>query len=67
MTLTNQLIDAIENSGATIYRVAKDSGIPCAIIQRFVTRERGMTLETADKLAAYFGMKLTKPKRVSPT
>ncbi len=67
MTLTDQLIDAIEGSGATLYRVAKDSGVPCAVLQRFVIRERGITLKTADKLAAYFGMRLTKPRRVSPT
>ena len=67
MTLTDQLIDAIQGSGATLYRVAKDSGIACAVLQRFVTRERGITLETADKLAAYFRMKLSKPKWVSPT
>jgi plasmid maintenance system antidote protein VapI len=67
MSLTEQLLDAIDNSGVTLYRVAKDAGISYAIIERFTKRERGITLETADKLAAYFGMKLTKPRRVSPT
>ena len=66
MTLTDQLIQTIEQSGLTQYRIAKDTGVSCPIVQRFVSRERGITLETADKLAEYFGMRLTKPRRVSP-
>jgi hypothetical protein len=65
MSMTNQLIDAIKGSGLTLYRISKDAGINYAIVQRFATRERGLKLETADKLADYFGMRLTKPKRVN--
>jgi plasmid maintenance system antidote protein VapI len=67
MSLTNQLLAAIENSGATLYRIAKDSGVHYVVLHRFAHGERQIKLDTADKLAAYFGMRLTKPRRVSPT
>ncbi len=61
MSLTKQLRAAIRQSGLTIYRIAKDSGIPQPTVQRFAAGKRDMYLETADKLAAYFGMRLTRP------
>ena len=67
MSLTAQLRSAIKTSGATLYRIAKDSGVPYAVVHRFAHGKRQIKLDAADKLAAYFGMKLTKPKRVSPT
>ena len=66
MSITTQLRSAIETSGATLYRIAKDSRVPYAVIHRFASGERQIKLDAADKLAQYFGMKLTKPKRVSP-
>ena len=64
MSLTAQLRSTIKNSGATIYRIAKDSGTPYAVVHRFARGRRQIKLDQADKLAAYFRMKLTKPKRV---
>ena len=66
MSLTAQLRSAIKTSGATLYRVAKDSGVPYAVVHRFATGQRQVKLAAADKLAEYFGMRLTKPKRVDP-
>jgi hypothetical protein len=66
MSLTKQLRDAIETSGATLYRISKDSGVSHAVLYRFAAGERQIKLDSADKLADYFGMKLTRPKRVSP-
>ena len=66
MSLTTQLRSAIETSGVTLYRIAKDSGVPYAVVHRFASGERQIKMDAADKLAAYFGMRLTRPKRVSP-
>ena len=64
MTLSEQLRAAIENSGLSVYRIAKDSGVPQQTLQRFVTGQRDIRLaQTADRLAEYFGMRLTAPKR----
>ncbi len=66
MSLTTQLRGAIETSGVSLYRVAKDSGVPYAVVYRFASGERQIKMDAADKLADYFGMRLTRPKRVSP-
>ena len=63
MTLQDQLRQAIADSGLTLYRVAKDSGIAYPVLYRFVSGERDLTLETASRLTEYFGMRLTRPRR----
>jgi plasmid maintenance system antidote protein VapI len=63
MTLQDQFRQAISGSGQTPYRISKDIGIPYQVLYRFVAGERDLTLETASKLADYFGMRLTAPKR----
>jgi transcriptional regulator with XRE-family HTH domain len=66
MSLTGELRDAIESSGVTLYRIAKDSGVSYAVLHRFANGERQIKLDSADKLADYFGMRLMKPKRSRP-
>jgi plasmid maintenance system antidote protein VapI len=63
MALQDQLRQAIEDSGLTLYRIAKDSGIAYQVLHRFASGERDLTLETATRLADYFGMRLTRPRR----
>ncbi len=62
-TLTDQLLEAIENSGKSINSIAMAADVPQPVLQRFASGERDIRLDTAAKLATYFGMKLTKPKR----
>jgi plasmid maintenance system antidote protein VapI len=57
-TLGDQLREAIEGSGWTLYRVAKTAGIKHAVVARFVSGERDLRLETASKIAATLGLKL---------
>ena len=63
MALQDQLRQAIEDSGLTLYRIAKDSGVVYQVLHRFASGERDLTLETASRLAHYFQMRLTRPKR----
>ena len=60
MAISDQLREAMQGY-ESINRVAKDSGISQPILHRFYHGERDLRLETADKLAAFFGMRLTKP------
>lgn len=62
--LAGQIKAAIHNSGLSVYEIAKGSGVPQPVLQRFVTgRQANIRLDTASKLAAYFGMRLTPPTR----
>ena len=63
MTLTGQLRKAIHDSGLSLYTVAKATKTPYAAIHGFANGHRDIKLETAERLAHLFGMRLTAPKR----
>ena len=63
MALQDQFRQAIADSGLSLYRVAKGSGIAYQVLHRFRRGERDLTLETASRLADFFGMRLTRPRR----
>jgi transcriptional regulator with XRE-family HTH domain len=56
--IPDRLRTAIRKSGKTVYRVAKESGVTHPVILRFLTRERDIRLETAEKLARSLGLEL---------
>lgn len=56
--LTRQLQAALKACNKTVYAMAQESGVSAPVIQRFLSGERGITLETAGKLAAYLGLSL---------
>ena len=58
-SLPDQLRAAIRKSGKTVYRVAQESGVSHPVILRFLSGERDIRLETADKLAAALGLRLS--------
>ena len=57
-TMTDALKTAIERSGLTQYRIAKDTGIPVTSVMRFMQGETSLRLDKADRLAAYLGLRL---------
>jgi plasmid maintenance system antidote protein VapI len=56
--LSKQLQVALKSCDKTIYAIAQESGVSAAIIQRFLSGERGITLDTAGRLAQYLGLSL---------
>ena len=68
-TMTDVLKEAIERSGLTRYRIARDSGVLESSLSRFMNGERTLRLGKADVLAAYLGLRLVpdpdakRPKR----
>jgi hypothetical protein len=56
--LSQQLKAAIESCGQTLYAISQASGVSAPVLQRFMNGERGITLETAGKLAVYLGLSL---------
>jgi plasmid maintenance system antidote protein VapI len=64
--LTEQLRRAIRASGLSAFRIATDANVDRAIMSRFVSGGRGITLNTAGRIARYLGLELRqvrKPKR----
>lgn len=63
-TVLDALRRAVENSNESRYRIAKGSGINASQLARLVSGERGLRIETAERLADYLGLQLVlKQKR----
>lgn len=66
-TITDVLKAAIERSGLTLYRIGRGAGIPESSLLRFMRGETSVRLDKADRLAAYFGLRLLlDPDAVPP-
>jgi len=61
--LTDVLRAAIEESGLTQYRIAKDTGIVPTSLMRFLRGETSLRLDKADALAVYLGLELVKRRK----
>jgi hypothetical protein len=61
VNLGESLRRAMDGSGETLYRIAKDSGVDYAIVHKFYHRERDMKLETASRIVEHLGLEL-RPK-----
>ena len=53
----------IKASGLSLYRIAKDSGVNVAPLQRFMARQHGLTLDSAEKIGRLVGLELGPVKR----
>jgi hypothetical protein len=62
MAISDQLKRAVEGYGS-VYRAAKDSGVPQPTLQRFMSGGSGLSMPHMDHLCDFFGMRLTKPTR----
>ena len=58
-----QLKQAIEESGMSRYRIAKESGLTESQLSYFVRNKRSLTLPAAAKLAKALGLELTPTKK----
>jgi transcriptional regulator with XRE-family HTH domain len=61
LKLCEQLREAIEDSGFTVYHIAKAAGVKHAVVARFLSGERDVRLETASKIADALGLELRPP------
>ena len=61
-TMTERLRQAIAESGLPMLTIATDTGIQRASLIRFARGDQSLRLDVADKLAAYFGLKLVADK-----
>ena len=60
--MSDALRQAIRDSGLTLYRIAKDSGVDYSTLHRFMKGTRAIHMRAADKLAEYLGLELTRRK-----
>ena len=64
LPLTDQLRQAVLNCGQSQYAICKATGIDKTALFRFVTGERGVSMEVMNTLGEYLGLRIVadKPK-----
>jgi plasmid maintenance system antidote protein VapI len=62
-SLTEALRRAIAESGMAHIAIARATGVQRMSIVRFLNGTQSLRLDAADKLAAFFGLQLLRPKR----
>lgn len=60
--LAEQLREAMRESEWSVNQISKGAGIAQSRLNDFYGVQKSLSLENASKLAAFFGMRLTKPK-----
>jgi plasmid maintenance system antidote protein VapI len=61
--MADVLRQEVRESGESVNAVAKAAGVAQPVLYRFITGERDLTLETAQKLADHFGLELRKRRK----
>jgi transcriptional regulator with XRE-family HTH domain len=59
-TLTDQIRDAVQESGLTCYRICAETGIDKGSMSKFLNGQRGLSLAHLDKLAELLGLRIAK-------
>ena len=57
--LTDQLRQAIDDSGLTRYRIAKETGISESALAQFYNGHRGLSMESLNALGEFLKLKIT--------
>ncbi len=60
LSISERLRREVEKCGETRYRIAQETGIAQASLYRFLSHERGLSMDAIDRLAAYFNLELRK-------
>jgi len=61
--LLNRIRQAIAASGQTRYRISQETGIAQSQLSRLMSREAGVSIDTAERLAKYLGLEIVIRRR----
>lgn len=62
-TITEAIKKAIEKSGKTKYAIAVGAKVDHAVLRRFIKGERDIKLSTADKLASFLELEISRTSK----
>lgn len=63
LKLTDQIRQALESCGETRYAICKATGLDNATLCRFVSGERGLSMEALDTLAEYLELDIVSRRK----
>ena len=61
--LSGQIRQAIDDSGQTRYRIARESGVDESALAKFYNGHRAITTATLDRLGEYLGLEIIVRKK----
>ena len=59
-TLSDRIRAVIQSRRLSAYAVGKESGLNASIVSKFIARERGLTLASAERIASALGLVLVE-------
>ena len=62
-TLSDQVRQAIDDSGLTRYRIAQETGIDESALAKFYNGKRGFNSDTLDILGEYLGLRIVMDRK----
>jgi transcriptional regulator with XRE-family HTH domain len=65
--LSDEIREAVEKSGLTRYRIAKELGLAESTMSRFMNGKRGLSLDNIDRLAELLGLEIVVKSKTSTT
>jgi transcriptional regulator with XRE-family HTH domain len=64
--LTDQLRQAIDDSGLTRYQIAKETGIDESALAKFYNGLRGLSMDALNALGEFLQLKITLGRKAGP-
>ncbi len=61
--MTDQVRQAIDDSGLTRYRIAQDTGIDESTLAKFYNGHRGLSMDALDRLGEYLGLRIVMDRK----
>lgn len=61
--LSDQIRQAMDDSGFSRYRIAKETGIDQSALGKFYHGERGLSTEAMDAIGEYLGLRIVMDRR----
>ena len=61
--LSDQVRQALDDSGLTRYRIAKETGIDQSALAKFYNGHRGLSTDVLDRLGEYLGLRIEMDRK----
>jgi transcriptional regulator with XRE-family HTH domain len=63
--ISDQIRIAIDDSGLSRYRIAKDTELDQSALGKFYNGERGLSMESLDRIGVYLGLRIEVDRKNS--
>jgi plasmid maintenance system antidote protein VapI len=61
--ISDVLRQVVRDSGVALKALERETGVQRASLSRFLAGRQSLRLDAADRLAAYFGLRLLRPEK----